>query len=168
MKKILLLSALLFSFESVKAQINKPRSSVPTTTTTQTAPKEAEPTPQPTQTGGVIAIKEVANTEIKLRKVEGNTTDQTVTFHFLLTNRKANANIRLRGGQAVDEEGDEYNRSNYYDIEPLFTDVPTKGFIILSKVPPSVKQLRIMKVVFWRADIGDTQIEFRNLTIDWK
>lgn len=122
-------------------------------------------TPAKTVTSGKI--------DFNLIKCEGNTKDQTVSVILTLVNHDANRGILFDPAKAIDIEGNEY-RSDKISIgagdssNDLYTDVPIKTVIRLSKVLPAVKILKIVPLKFFDPSAGHFEVELKDLTISWK
>lgn len=116
-----------------------------------------------------------AKIDFNLIKCEGNTKDQTVSVILTLNNHDANRRILFSPVKAIDLEGNEY-RSEKISVgsrsesNDLYTDVPLKTVIVLSKVLPSVKILKIVPLKFFdpSPSAGHFEVELKDLTISWK
>jgi hypothetical protein len=122
-------------------------------------------TPTKTVTTGKI--------DFNLTKCEGNTKDQTVSVILTLVNHAANRDILFDPAKAIDIEGNEY-RSDKIAIgsrdesNDLYTEVPIKTVIRLTKVLPGVKILKIVPLKFYDPSAGHFEVELKDLTISWK
>lgn len=165
MRNIVLFLFILLAFGSVKAQINKPKSSVPTSNPQISPTEEVRSVSNP----DLVDVRTVNGIELKLIKVEGNATEQSVTFHFLFTNPKANTRVSISQAYGLDLEGEEYKDANdYYDVFTLYTDAPKKVIRTIGKVPSKVKSFRFVKFVIGKDGADEALAEYRNIKIDWK
>ncbi|SIO36490.1 hypothetical protein [Chitinophaga niabensis] len=111
--------------------------------------------------------------DFNLIKCEGNTKDQTVNLILTLVNHAANRRILFDPAKAIDIEGNEY-RSDRISLgtqdnsNDLYTDVPLKTVIRLSKVLPAAKILKIVPLKFFDPSSGHFEVELKDLTISWK
>ena len=168
---ILTIALLVFSAYTVNAQTSGPRKP-PTTsrpTSTETTNRETEasaPAPQPDKNMGSRVINGL---NITLKRVKGNSADQTVTLELLITNPKGNARVVVRTGYAVDPEGDSYSNNDGWTMdETLYTDVPRKASINVRGVPAKIKSLALFKfVIYNQLTNQNVDVEYRNLTIEW-
>lgn len=163
---------LLFGLSTAFAQINRPRPVPASGAPKSSAPaqnRSAEPTLK-SDADEAVATASSADVEIKLMQVEGNTTTQQVTFSLLFVNPKANAQVQLRKAYAVDPAGDAYTDANVYPQRVmLYTDVPKRETRMLKGVPAKVKTLQFAKFDFYHPETRKwEEVEFRNLTINWK
>ncbi|RPD37914.1 hypothetical protein [Chitinophaga barathri] len=114
-----------------------------------------------------------AKIDFNLIKCEGNTKSQTISIILTLKNHDANRRILFSPVKATDIEGNEYKSEkisvgSVSESNDLYTDVPLKTVIILSKVLPSVKILKIVPLKFFDPSAGHFQVELKDLTISWK
>jgi hypothetical protein len=106
-------------------------------------------------------------------KCEGNTKDQTVSIILTLVNTDANRRIVFDPAKAIDIEGNEY-KSDKISIgtedhgNDLYTNVPIKTVIRLTKILPEVKILKIVPLKIFETAGGYFQVELKDLTIGWK
>lgn len=114
-----------------------------------------------------------ANIDFNLIKCEGNTKDQTVSIILTLQNHDANRRILFDPARAIDIEGNEY-KSDKISIgaeghsNSLYTDVPIKTVIRLTKVLPTVKILKIIPLKFYDPSAGHFEVELKDLAVSWK
>lgn len=165
MRKIVLILLILLTFGSVRAQINKPKSSVPSSNTQVSQTEEVRSVSNP----DLVDVRTVNGIEIKLLRIEGNSTEQSVTFHFLFTNPKANVRVSTSQAYGLDLEGEEYTDANgNYDVFTLYTDAPKKVTRTIGRVPSKVKSFRFVKFVIGKDGAEEALAEYRNIKIDWK
>lgn len=111
--------------------------------------------------------------DFNLLKCEGNSKDQTISVILTLVNHDANRRILISPAKGIDIEGNEY-RSEKITIgtdsgsNDLYTDIPLKTVITLSRVLPSVKILKIVPLECFDPASGHFNVELKDLTINWK
>jgi hypothetical protein len=91
--------------------------------------------------------------EFNLLKADGNIKEQTVTFTFALTNRKANNDFQFASAQAIDIQGNDFKASNINigqqgKRNKLYTDTPIKTIIEIRQVLPSTKIFKVLNAEY--------------------
>lgn len=111
--------------------------------------------------------------DFNLIKVEGNIKEQTVDVILTLVNQDANRNFQFANAIAIDMEANEYKT---YDIRigsgqsrnKIFTETPVKTIIRFTKILPAVKILKLVPISYYDEPGRTIDIQFKDLTIDWK
>lgn len=119
-----------------------------------------------------IKMSEKNNINVKVTKIVGNKSNNTISISLLIENTAENKQLSFRGFSIIDLEGNEYFTRYPGKVEGLVSDkyalftreVPKKIIPIFAKVeshPLFIKLLRFDNL------LGPT-FEFRDLKVDWK
>lgn len=115
-----------------------------------------------------------SNIDFNIIKCVGNKKDQTVELTLMLVNHDANQNFQFERALAIDVNGNEYKT---FDIKigsggsmnNIYTDVPVKTTIKLSRVLPDCYMFKAIPVTYFYGAPGQTkEFEFRDINVTWE